>query len=155
VSESEQAPASRADQFAPLDDEAAERWQRFGQSDQVWFPQYLGLSVEEVRLDYCRMRLTFRPELLQAGGVMHGGALAALLDSALVPAIGGPLADGSQFSTVDLHVQYLRPVRNEDVIAEGWVVRRGKRIVFGQSEARGADSGEVAATALLTYNVRP
>lgn len=147
--------ASRADQFAPLDDEAAQRWQRFGQSDQVWFPQYLGLSVEEVRLDYCRMRLTFRPELMQAGGVLHGGALAALLDSAVVPAIGGPLPLGSEFSTVDLHVQYLRPVRDEDVIAEGWVVRRGRRIVFGRSEASGADSGELAATAVLTYNVRP
>lgn len=147
--------ASRADQFAPLDDEAAQRWQRFGQSDQVWFPQYLGLSVEEVRLDYCRMRLTFRPELMQAGGVLHGGALAALLDSAVVPAIGGPLPLGSEFSTVDLHVQYLRPVRDEDVIAEGWVVRRGRSIVFGRSEASGADSGELAATAVLTYNVRP
>lgn len=147
--------ASRAEQFAPLDADAAERWSRFGQSDQVWFPQFLGLSVEEVRLDYCRMRLSFRPELLQAGGVIHGGALAALLDSALVPAIGGPLGPDSEFSTVDLHVQYLRPVRAEDVVAEGWVVRRGRRTVFGQSEARGAKTGELAATAILTYNVRP
>lgn len=147
-------PGSRAEQYAPLEPEALERWQRFGQSDQVWFPQYLGLEVEEVRLDYCRMRLGFRPELLQAGGVIHGGALAALLDAVLVPAIGGPLGPDDDFSTVDLHVQYLRPIREEDVVAEGWVVRRGKRTVFGQSEARGAETGELAATSILTYNVR-
>lgn len=140
--------------YEPLDGDAAARWQRFGQSDQVWFPQYLGLSVEEVRRDYCRMRLAFRPELLQAGGVIHGGALAALLDSVLVPAIGGPLGPDDDFSTVDLHVQYLRSIRQEDVVAEGWVVRRGKRTVFGQSEARGAETGELAATSILTYNVR-
>jgi len=145
---------SRSDQYPPLEPEAVERWQRFGQSDQVWFPQYLGLSVEEVRLDYCRMRLAFRPELLQAGGMIHGGALAALLDSVLVPAIGGPLGPDDDFSTVDLHVQYLRPIRQEDVVAEGWVVRRGKRTVFGQSEARGAQTGELAATSILTYHVR-
>ena len=47
----------------------------------------------------CRLRLVFRPELMQSDGVMHGGAIASLLDSVLVPAIGSSLPDGSRFST--------------------------------------------------------
>jgi uncharacterized protein (TIGR00369 family) len=149
---------SRADQFEELDPETRERWLSFGrpnEHDRVYFPQHLGLVVEEVRRDYCRMRLVFRPELMQAGGVMHGGAIASLLDSVLVPAIGATLPQGSRYATVDLHVQYLEALIDDDAIAEGWVVRRGKRVVFGQAEARAASTGRLVATSVLTYNVSP
>jgi acyl-coenzyme A thioesterase PaaI-like protein len=42
----------------------------------------------------------------------------------------------------------------EDLIAEGWIVRRGRTVVFCESEARGATSGKVVARAVLTYNVQ-
>lgn len=150
----------RAEQFDPLPEEVVERWQRFGRqgfADQtaVFYPEYLGLTVDEVRAGYCRMRLTFRPELLQAGGIIHGGAMASLLDSVLVPAIGGIVEPGSSYSTVDLHIQYLEAVADDDCIAEGWIVRRGKRIVFGQAEARAASTGRLLATCALTYSVAP
>jgi uncharacterized protein (TIGR00369 family) len=99
------------------------------------------------------MRMVFRPELLQAGGAMHGGAIAALLDSVLVPAIGSALPEGSRYSTIDLHVQYLEAVAGGDIVAEGWIVRRGRRIVFGRSEARAASTGRLVATAGLTFTV--
>ena len=72
------------------------------------------------------MRMVFRPELMHAGGIMHGGAIASLLDSVLVPAIGSALPEGSRYSTVDLHVQYMEALVDDDAVAEGWVVRRGR-----------------------------
>lgn len=123
--------------------------------EQVFYAQHLGLVVEDVRRDYCRMRLVFRPELMQAGGVMHGGALASLLDSVLVPAIGSTLEPESRFATLDLHVQFLEALVDDDAVAEGWVVRRGRRIVFGQAEARAASTGRLVATSVLTYQVSP
>ena len=42
----------------------------------------LGLQIEEVTPDCCRMRLPFRPELRTAAEVVHGGAIASLIDSA-------------------------------------------------------------------------
>lgn len=123
--------------------------------EQVFYAQHLGLVVEDVRRDYCRMRLVFRPELMQAGGVMHGGALASLLDSVLVPAIGSTLEPESRFATLDLHVQFLEALVDDDAVAEGWVVRRGRRIVFGQAEARAASTGRLVATSVLTYHVSP
>ncbi len=99
--------------------------------------------------------LVYRPELMQAGGVMHGGAIASLLDSVLVPAIGASLPEGSRYATVDLHVQFMEGVIDSDVVAEGWVVRRGRRVVFGQAEATAVSTGRLAATAVLTYAVSP
>lgn len=150
----------RAEQFPEASPEVKATWRDFGLAgfrglERVYFPEYVGLRVEEVRQGYCRMRMLFRPELMHAGGVVHGGALATILDSVLVPAIGSVVERESDYSTVDLHVQYLAPLRDEDCIAEGWVVRQGRRIVFGQAEARGATSERLVATSALTYHVTP
>jgi uncharacterized protein (TIGR00369 family) len=148
----------RADLYEELDPETRDRWMRYGRPDGAKddvFATLIGLEVEDVRRDYCRIRMVYRPELMQASGMMHGGAIASLLDSVLVPAIGSTLPRDSRYSTVDLHVQFMEAVVASDVVAEGWVVRRGKRVVFGQAEARAATTGRLAATAVLTYSVAP
>jgi uncharacterized protein (TIGR00369 family) len=147
----------RAEAHAALDEATTQRWLRFGQSSVVTFPGLLGLVVEEVREDYCRMRLPFRPEVLQAAGLVHGGAIASLLDAVMVPAVGAVLERGANYATVDMHVQFIRAIRSgpdaEDAIAEGWVTRRGRRTVFCESEAFGARSGDLLAKSVLTYAV--
>lgn len=151
--------SSRADSFERLDDETTQRWMRFGTAGTTTFPMLLGLAVEDVRVDYCRMRLPFRDELLQAAGFMHGGAFASLLDHVMVPAVGAMLEQSQNFSTVDMHVQFMRSIvggdRAEDAVAEGWVTRRGRRTVFCEAEAYGATTGELLAKSVLTYSVSP
>jgi len=144
---------SRADQFEPLPADASTRWAKFGKSDIVYYPMLLGLEVEETRIDYCRMRLPFKPELLHAGGIVHGGAIASLMDAVLVPAVGSVLGRNDRYSTVDLHVQYIGAVKDEDLVAEGWVTKRGRSVVFCESEAFGASTGRLVARSVLTYNV--
>lgn len=146
---------SRADQYESLPVDAAERWAKFGKSETVFYPMLLGLEVEETRVDYCRMRMPFRAELLHPGGIVHGGAIASLMDAVLVPAVGSVLGPKDRYSTVDLHVQYIGAVSDEDVVAEGWVTKRGRRVVFCESEAIGARSGRLIARSVLTYNVSP
>lgn len=146
---------TRADQYEPLPDDAAARWAKFGKTEAVFYPMLLGLEVEETRIDYCRMRMPFKPELLHAGGIVHGGAIASLMDAVLVPAVGAVLSPNDRFSTVDLHVQYIGAVKDEDVVAEGWVTKRGRSVVFCESEAVGASSGRLIARSVLTYNVSP
>jgi len=149
--------SSRAEHFETLDDETTQRWMRFGRSGTTTYPMLLGLVVEDIRRDYCRMRLPFRDELLQAGGFVHGGAIASLLDHVMVPAVGAVLDAGTDYSTVDMHVQYIRGIaggdRAEDAIAEGWVTRRGRRTVFCEAEAYGATSGDLLSKSVLTYAV--
>jgi len=144
---------SRADRYEALPQDAAERWSKFGKSETVFYPMLLGFEVEETRIDYCRMRMPFRPELLHPGGIVHGGAIASLMDAVLVPAVGSVLGPKDRYSTVDLHVQYIGSVKDEDIVAEGWVTRRGRSVVFCESEAVGAMSGRLIAKSVLTYNV--
>ena len=143
---------SRAEQFAPLRSDASARWTKYGVWDREYFANLVGLTVEEMRTDYCRMRMPFRPQLEQAGGVVHGGALATLLDTVVVPAVGAAYDTEMRFSTVDMHVQFLSALIGEDAIAEGWVVKRGRSVVFCESEVTNA-AGKLIARSVLTYNV--
>ena len=75
-----------ADRFELLPPHLAEPWSQFGRWEQVYFPSVVGLELEEVRSGYGRMRLPYRPELQQPAGVVHGGAIATLIDTVVVPA---------------------------------------------------------------------
>ena len=143
-----------ADRFAPLPDDAAARWAKFPNWDRTYFPNVVGLQVEELRADYCRMRLPYRPELEQPHGVVHGGAIATLVDTVVVPAVGAAYPAGWRYLTLTMDIQYLGAVAGEDAVAEGWVVQRGRSIVFCRAEVTTA-SGSPAATATLTYKVGP
>jgi uncharacterized protein (TIGR00369 family) len=144
-----------ADRFAPLPPEKLEWWSGFVAGDSVVFPTFVGLVVEELRTDYARMRLPYRPELNQPAGVMHGGAIATLLDTVVVPAIGTAYDDRQRMLTVSMNVQYLGALVEEDAIGEGWVEQRGRSIVFCRAEVTGASSGRVCANATLVYKVSP
>lgn len=144
----------RADRFDPLPDADVARWAKYGQwPDRMLFPKLLGLQVEEVRTDYCRMRLPYRPELNQPAGLVHGGAIATLIDSVVVPAVGQAYERGTEYLTLSMNVSYLGAVREDDAIAEGWVTRRGRTTVFCRAEVHAGD--RIAAEASLVYAVRP
>lgn len=144
----------RAEEFPPLAPELVERWSGFGAWDQTFFPQVVGLVTEEIRTDYCRMRLPYRPELEQPAGVVHGGAIATLIDTVVVPAVGQAYGPDWLYLTVGMTISYLGAVVQEDAIAEGWIEQRGRSIVFCGAEVTTA-SGKRAATGSLTYKVSP
>lgn len=144
----------RAEDFDLLSPSVAQRWSTFlsEDGDRKWFPNLLGIAVEELRRDYARLSMPWRRDLNQPEGLMHGGAIATLIDTAVVPAIGTAYTDDRPFSTIEMSVRYLQPVRQEDLVAEGWVTRRGKRVVFCEVEVRTA-SGVKVATGNLIYVV--
>jgi uncharacterized protein (TIGR00369 family) len=146
-------PPTSADRFAPLAPHLHRRWMRYGRSEVTRYAELIGVVVEDVRVDYCRMRLPWRTEISQPFGVAHGGAVASLLDSVVVPAIGAGYDEPIGFATTDIAVQYLGALRDEDAVAEGWVTKRGRSSIFCEATAVGADSGDVIARALLTYRV--
>jgi uncharacterized protein (TIGR00369 family) len=140
----------RAEQFDLLPRSVADRWSTFGTwPGRSYFSNVVGIEVDELRRDYARMRLPWRSELNQPAGLIHGGAIAALVDTVVVPAIGTAYDDARPFSTIEMSVRYLGPVRQEDLVAEGWVTRRGKRVVFCEVDVRTAGGVQVATGQLI------
>jgi len=99
------------------------------------------------------MVLPFKPELEQPMGIVHGGAIATLIDAVVVPAIGSAYGPEVGYSTIDMHVQYLSALVKEDAVAEGVVVKRGRSIVFCEANVHGRTSGKHLARGSLTYSV--
>jgi len=117
------------------------------------FPTFLGLILEEVRRDYARMRLPYRPELDQAAGLVHAGAIVSLIDSVVVTAIlSGINQVPDRLLTIDLHTHFLAGVAKEDCIAEAEVRHRGRKIVFLNVEVS-TPSGILVADSSLSYKV--
>ena len=146
--------APNAQRFAPLTAERAARWANFPDTDKVIFPTFVGLQVEEIRADYARMRLPYRSDFEQPAGVIHGGAIATLIDTVIVPAVGSAYDFPVAMLTLSMTLNFVGAVVGEDAVAEGWVERRGRATVFCRAEARTADRGLVT-TASLVYTVRP
>lgn len=74
-------------------------------------------------------------------GIVHGGLAATLLDSALGCVVLSMLPMGSTFTTLELKVNYLRPMSAETgtVYAEGNIIHLGGRIAT--AEGRLTDAG--------------
>jgi uncharacterized protein (TIGR00369 family) len=74
-------------------------------------------------------------------GTVHGGVMATLLDSALGCAVQSLLPAGTTYTTLELKVNYLRPVtmKTGTVYAEGKIIHLGGRIAT--AEARLTDAG--------------
>src|SRR5579864_8511602 len=73
-------------------------------------------------------------------GTVHGGVMATLLDSALGCAVQSLLPGGTTYTTIELKVNYLRPVtvKTGTVYAEGKIIHLGGRIAT--AEARLTDA---------------
>lgn len=144
--------AWHADRFEPLPAHRAATWGGFGAWQEEHFASLVGLEVEEIRSDYARMRLPFRSQLNQPAGVVHGGAIATLIDTVVVPAIGAGYDEQPRMVTVGMNIRYLGALVGEDAVAEGWVEQRGRSIVFCRAEVR-TPAGAVVADGTLVYKV--
>lgn len=91
-------------------------------------------------------------------GAIHGGLVCTLLDSALGCAAQTTLPAGTGYTSIELKVSYLRPVRAGDTLTcTGRVVKPGRRVVFAEADVQDA-SGRVVATAsgtLLVMQLEP
>ncbi|HEV8484893.1 MAG TPA: PaaI family thioesterase [Blastocatellia bacterium] len=114
------------------------------------FPKMLGIEIDEVQEGRARLSLEVRKDLLQLQGVMHGGAIASLIDTAVAFAIVGASEPDDRFTTVEMKVNYLSAIREGRVIADARLIRDGRRIIVAECDVFDS-KGRLAAKGLLTY----
>src|SRR6185503_8663106 len=118
--------------------------------ESVPFLKLLGIEVESVAPGTATLVLPVRDELMRNDDIMHGGAMASLIDSAFAFAIIPILGEGERTVTVDLTIHYLRPVSSGAAKAVARVVRAGRRVITVSAELFD-ENDKLAATALSTY----
>ncbi|MDE3074959.1 MAG: PaaI family thioesterase [Chloroflexota bacterium] len=118
------------------------------------FFQLLGLVVEEARPGYARLSCQARAELVHDGGILQGGVTATLADIAAVMGILSEEPPPAHVATVQLQINYLRPVGEGDLLlATAVILQRGKRLAFADVNVANSRSGELVAKASVTCSV--
>ena len=118
--------------------------------DGVQFLKHLGIEVESIGPGTATLLLPVREELMRDDGIIHGGAIASVIDSAFAFAIIPMLADNERTVTVDLTIHYMRPLGGGTARATARIVRAGRRVITVSAELFD-ENEKLAATALSTY----
>jgi uncharacterized protein (TIGR00369 family) len=113
----------------------------------------LGLRVANASADAVGVELDHRPELCTAGGVLHGGALMTLADTAGAVCAYLNLPDGAAgTTTVESKTNLLAAVRDGTVTAIATPLHVGSSLIVVETELR-RDDGRLAAKTTQTQAV--
>ncbi len=96
------------------------------------FGQLLKMKIESVGTGKATLSMPFLFEFSQGAGLLHGGALTSLADTAVALACKSVLPAGTRFATISLESTFLAPVRQGYVIAHAEVVLSEKRKIDGK-----------------------
>ena len=115
----------------------------------VAYARFLGLELCEIKSGEVSVCLDVRDELKQNQNVVHGGAVASLIDTASAFAILTTLAPDERVTTTDLTIHYLRPITGGRLIAKARIIRAGRRVFVVNVDVD--NDGRLAATAVTGY----
>lgn len=110
----------------------------------------LGLKLESLERGRVVFTMRVKPRHKQIHGVVHGGVLATLADTVAAIAAFTTVPKGTEIATVELKINFLEPVPDGRIKAEGRVLRTGRNFVVTECEIFN-ESGSLAAKALLTF----
>jgi uncharacterized protein (TIGR00369 family) len=115
---------------------------------------HLGIQLTAMQPGAAALTLPFADNLVTIGTIVHGGAIASLIDTAAAVAAwsDAEVPKNVRGTTVNLTVTYLAPAEKEDLEAVARVLRRGRTLVYLDVEVSSA-SGRAIAKGLVTYKL--
>jgi len=88
----------------------------------------VGFRLTEIGEGRATVELQAGPQHANPLGTMHGGVLCDIADAAMGLAWASGLAGGETFTTVELKINFLKPVWTGNLRAEARVVKRGRTL---------------------------
>jgi acyl-CoA thioesterase len=114
------------------------------------FSRLVGLEVEMLYEGGALLGMVVNERHLQIHNVVHGGVIATLADTAGAIAAYTVSPVGAELATIELKINYLLPIAEGKVEAEGRVLRAGRNFIVVECDVRNAQ-GQLAAKALMTF----
>jgi len=120
---------------------------------EIPFLKAISASIEKLERGRCRLSAPWQDHLVgdTSTGILHGGVITTLLDSASGTAVFSVIPRVMQIATLDLRIDYLRPAMpNADVFAEADCYRLSKNVAFVRGRAF-QDTYREIASSLATF----
>lgn len=97
-------------------------------NDDVPVARLIGFEAREIGEGRAIVTLAAGPQHANPMGTLHGGILCNIADAAMGMAFASTLAPDESFTTVEMKINFLRPVWRAQLKAKGIVVQRGRTI---------------------------
>jgi uncharacterized protein (TIGR00369 family) len=123
--------------------EAMERMAR-GEVTQPPVARLIGFQLTSVRHGESVIELEASDTHANPMGTLHGGILCDIADAAMGIAFASTLEDDESFTTLELKINFLRPVWKEKLRAAGKVVKRGKSVGMVECDVTNSQGALVA-----------
>ena len=118
------------------------------------YPALIGMTIAALDFDRCRIELTLRNDHMQPFGIVHGGVIATLIDTATFWAAFMRLPQDAGLVNVDLKLNYLKTVVSGHLRAEGECLRAGRQISYTVASVYD-DNGDLVAHGTSTMMALP
>jgi uncharacterized protein (TIGR00369 family) len=115
------------------------------------FAEAMGVEAVEIEHGRARFRLPYRADFLRPGGTIGGPMLMGLADVAMYAVVLSAIGRQELAVTSSLTMNFLRKPGPASVIAEGRLLRLGRRLAFGEVELFTEGDPEMVAHATITY----
>jgi uncharacterized protein (TIGR00369 family) len=116
----------------------------------VEFTEYLGIETRGMVEGAFVLELVLDARHMSRAARAHGGVLFTLLDTALGRAVIEELPPGRGCATVELKINYFRPVRSGRLRASGRCVQRTRSLAYAEGDVRN-EQGKLLARATGTF----
>ncbi len=114
------------------------------------FYRYMNMKVIKAGDGKSLLEMDTKPEMRNLYGILHGGAITTILDSACGIALGTLLAEGEITVTVDLRINFISNVTGGKLIGVGKVIHRGKQTGVTEAQVKN-EKGEIIAVGMSTH----
>ena len=111
--------------------------------------ELIGFEATEIADGHAVTTLAAGRQHANPMGTLHGGILCDIADAAMGLAFASTLAPDESFTTIELKINFFRPVWEAQLRAEGKVVRRGSTIGYTECEITD-ENGRLIAKASST-----
>lgn len=128
---------------------AAPDFRARAKTNDVPIARLIGFEAKKIADGKATVTLTTGPQHANPMGTLHGGILCDIADAAMGMAFASTLGPDESFTTVELKINFFRPVWEAQLKAEAWVVRRGRNLGYVECEITD-DNGKLVAKAAST-----
>src|SRR5215470_4008516 len=123
-------------------------------ANDVPIARLIGFEAKEIGDGRATVTLSAGPEHANPMGTLHGGILCDIADAAMGMAFASTLAPEESFTTVELRINFFRPVWQDQLRAEGTVVHLGRTIGYVECAITDDENRVIAKTASTCMVVR-
>jgi uncharacterized protein (TIGR00369 family) len=107
----------------------------------------IGFEAKDIADGRATVVLAAGPQHANPMGTLHGGILCDIADAAMGMAFASTLTPEESFTTVELKINFLRPIWQAELKAEGTVVQRGRTIGYVECNITDEENRLVARAA--------